>query len=102
MEKEEFSKRLVELRMSKGVSARDMSLSLGLSHGFINRIENGAGLPTMENFFYICDYLGITPKDFFDVESPNALKLNEVMEAAKPLTNEQLDAVLTMIEAIKK
>ena len=29
MEREEFIKRLVELRMKKGVSARDMSLSIG-------------------------------------------------------------------------
>ena len=31
MEQSEFIKRLVELRMNKGVSARDMSLSLGQS-----------------------------------------------------------------------
>ena len=60
MEKDEFIKRLVELRMSKGVSARDVSLSLGLSHGFINRIEKDAGLSTIENSFDICDFLGIT------------------------------------------
>lgn len=64
MEKDEFIKRLVELRMSKGVSARDVSLSLGLSLGFINRIEKDAGLSTIENSFDICDYLGITLRTF--------------------------------------
>ena len=38
--KEAFSKRLVQLRMAKGVSARDMSLSLGQNPGYINSIEN--------------------------------------------------------------
>ena len=33
--KEAFSKRLVQLRMAKGVSARDMSLSLGQNPGYI-------------------------------------------------------------------
>ena len=42
MEKDEFIQRLVELRIEKGVSARDMSLSIGLSQGYINNIENGA------------------------------------------------------------
>ena len=40
MHKEFFSKRLSKLRMEKGVSARDMSLSLGQSESYINRIEN--------------------------------------------------------------
>ena len=39
--KEAFSKRLVQLRMAKGVSARDMSLSLGQNPGYINNIESG-------------------------------------------------------------
>jgi DNA-binding XRE family transcriptional regulator len=57
MEKEQFSKRLVELRMNKGASARDMSLSIGQSAGYINNIENGVNLPSMSVFFYICEYL---------------------------------------------
>ena len=39
MEKEQFSKRLVELRMNKGVSARDMSLSIGQNPGYIHLYE---------------------------------------------------------------
>ena len=71
MEQSEFIKRLVELRMNKGVSARDMSLSLGQSPSYINNIENGVNFPSMTVFFYICDYFGITPKDFFDTETQN-------------------------------
>ena len=64
--KEAFSKRLVQLRMAKGVSARDMSLSLGQNPGYINSIENNKTFPSMSNFFEICDYLNITPMEFFD------------------------------------
>ena len=39
MEKADFIKRLVELRVGKGASARDMSLSIGQSAGYINNIE---------------------------------------------------------------
>lgn len=35
-----FAERLTALRMEKGVSARDMSLSLGQSESYINKIEN--------------------------------------------------------------
>ena len=46
MEKELFIKRLIDLRMNKGVSARDMSLSIGQSQSYINNIENGKALPS--------------------------------------------------------
>ena len=39
MYEELFYKRLVELRLNKGVSARDMSLSIGQSAGYINALE---------------------------------------------------------------
>ncbi len=65
MYEKEFSKRLCELRLEKGVSAREMSLSLGQSASYINRIENGKMLPSMGGFFKICDYLSITPNVFF-------------------------------------
>ncbi len=45
MEKEDFIQRLVNLRMNKGVSAREMSLSIGQSAGYINNMENGINLP---------------------------------------------------------
>ena len=69
MLEEQFCERLTQLRLKKGVSARDMSLSLGQSESYINRIESKKMLPSMSVFFYICDYLGITPKEFFDIEN---------------------------------
>ena len=53
MTKEQFAERLSKLRINKGVSARDMSLSIGQSAGYINNIENGVNLPSMTVFFYI-------------------------------------------------
>lgn len=41
MYEEQFSKRLTELRTQKGVSARDMSLSIGQNPGYIRAIESG-------------------------------------------------------------
>ena len=40
MYEELFYKRLIQLRMKKGVSARDMSLSIGQAAGYINALEN--------------------------------------------------------------
>lgn len=102
MEKDTFIKRLVSLRMEKGVSARDMSLSIGQSAGYINNIENGINFPSMTAFFYICDYLEITPKDFFDMEIPNPTKVNNLVSAAQGLSDEQLDNLIAIAKGLSR
>ena len=102
MEKEDFAKRLTELRINKGVSARDMSLPIDQSADYINHIENRVNLPSMMTFFYICEYLGVEPKDFFDTKSTNPTKANELFEIAKSLNNEQLDNLIAIAKDIKK
>ena len=101
-EREDFIKRLVQLRMNKGVSARDMSLSIGQSPNYINGIENGDSYPSMTTFFYICDYFGITPKEFFDIDATNPTKASELMEIAKALPNDQLDNLILLAKGLKK
>ena len=102
MERDEFVRRLVQLRMAKGVSARDMSLSLGQSESYINGIENGKGFPSMTVFFYICEYFGITPMEFFDTGAAYPGKIQELVEVARPLPAEQLDNLISLARAIQK
>lgn len=96
MDKQAFAERLSALRISAGVSARDMSLSIGQSPSYISSIENGSAFPSMTGFFYICDYLHITPQEFFaeDVEEPAWLQ--DLMDAARHLNRDKL-AHLTAI-----
>jgi transcriptional regulator with XRE-family HTH domain len=101
MEKEDFIRRMAQLRLNKDVSARDMSLSLGQSPNYINGIENGGSYPSMTNFFYICEYFGITSKEFFDVDTPNPVKLDEPVQAAKRLTNEQPDHLIALVKTMQ-
>ena len=91
MYEKEFVKRLIELRMQKGVSARDMSLSIGQSESYINKIENGVSLPSLSVFFYICEYFGITPEEFFDKNNKCPDKLKAINDTLKGLNAEQLE-----------
>lgn len=102
LEKNDFIKRLVDLRLAKGVSARDMSLSIGQSAGYINNIENGVNYPSMTAFFYICDYLGISPKEFFDTETANPTKAHALLAAAQGLSDEQLDNLISIAKGLNK
>jgi transcriptional regulator with XRE-family HTH domain len=97
-----FSKRLSELRAQKGVSARDMSLSLGQNPTYIHKIENGIALPSMMGFFYICEYLDIEPSDFFSRNISSPLKLKGLMDDAQRLNREQLDHLHLLVKDLLK
>ena len=92
-----FSDRLTQLRMEKGVSARDMSLSLGQSESYINKIENRRTMPSMAGFFYICEYFNITPKDFFDVDMTSPAKMQEILAELGKLPPSKAEHLLQVI-----
>lgn len=102
MDEKDFSLRLAQLREKKGVSARDMSLSIGQNPGYINNIESGKSMPSLSGLFYICEYLGISLSDFFDLDNENPNKVQEIMHDIKQLNDSQLAAVSAIIKEIIK
>ena len=93
-----FSERLAQLRMEKGVSARDMSLSLGQSESYINKIENKRTMPSMTGFFFICEFLGIEPQAFFDTKTISPSKAAEIMQEIGKLSTDKADHILQVIK----
>ena len=98
MDEKDFAMRLARLREKKGVSARDMSLSIGQNPGYINNIESGKSKPSLEGIFYICEYLGVTPSEFFDMESSNPSKLDAIIADMKKLNDKQLDTIAALVK----
>lgn len=96
-----FADRIAFLRIKKNVSAREMSLSIGQNESYINRIENKVTFPSMQGFFYICEYFQITPKDFFDEDNLNPEKINTITEELKALDDTQLDTILAVVRNFK-
>lgn len=98
----DFASRLVHLRQQKNISARDMSLSLGQGHSFIHSIESGNNFPTMLNFFYMCEFLGISPREFFNYENPHSTKMTAMIEQLEKLSDEQFNSIASVIEHMNK
>ena len=94
MQEEDFAKRLSALRQEKGVSARDMSLSLGQNAGYINNIENGHNFPSITVFFYICEFFD------YDNESPDTTR--QLLEALTKIDKETLVHLTAIILALSK
>ena len=97
-----FKLRLAKLRTDRNVSARVMSLSIGQNAGYINNIESGKALPSMAAFFYICDYLKITPQEFFDMDSERPTELRELTDNLKKLNKRQLQNISEIVSDLVK
>ncbi len=84
-----FGLRLARHRECKNISAREMSLALGQNKNYINAIEAGRNYPSMTAFLYICDYIGISPKDFFDPDYQNPVPPKNLENILRQLTPSQ-------------
>ncbi len=102
MDEKDFALRLAQLREKKGVSAREMSLAIGQNAGYINNIESGKSSPSLTGIFYICEYLQISESEFFDLQSVNPSKLDDLIKDLKKLDDAQLDAIAKLVKVMKK
>ncbi len=86
--------RISFLRTKKGISEYKMSLDLGHSKGYIQSISSGKSFPSVTELLYICDYLGITPKEFFDEHSDNPQSVHELYDLTKDMPEEDLKVLI--------
>ena len=101
MDEQFIKQRIAKLRTDKNISAREMSLQLGQSTGYINTIENGKSLPSMSMFLYICEYFKITPQEFFDEENENPKLIQDILNESRKLNKQSLESLLTIIRNMK-
>ena len=102
----EFSDRIRYLRNKNKISAREMSIALGQNVNYVNLIENGKRLPSLQGFFKI------TPADFFDSENlfseyfektkNTENEKKELISFFENLSIEQVSSILNLIKAFKR
>ena len=75
-----------------------MSLSMGQNPGYINNIESGKALPSLTGFFYICEYLDITPQEFFDTDLEYPEQIRSIINDLKKLNERQLRNISEIVK----
>ena len=102
--KKNFADRVRFLRNERKISAREMSLSLGQNVNYINYIENGKHLPSMQGFFSICEYFDLPPSEFFKTQTgfEDITKRSENITIFSALTKREQRSVVSMILELKK
>lgn len=92
--------RISVLRTKKGISEYKMSLDMGHSKSYIQSISSGKALPSMSEFLYICEYLGVTPQEFFDEEIEEPSMVNELYELTKKMSVEDISVLINMAKRL--
>ena len=99
---DQFARRLTQLRQARGVSARDMSLTIGQAHNYVNSIESGKSYPSLPGFLYICEYLEISPSEFFDLGTNNPKRYKDLYNEIQKLDNTSREYLFDLIRQINK
>ena len=97
-----FRRRLTQLRENKGVSEYKMSRDLGHSTSYINGLSVGNTLPSFSEFFYICDYLNVTPQDFFNVERKAPQLINILCDEMLDLSDDDINMLILIAKHMGK
>lgn len=94
--------RITELRIKKDISEYKMSMDLGHNKSYIQHITCGRALPSLQEFLYICEYLGVTPHEFFDDTIRNPGLVQQAYGLLRELDEEDILAIISVMKRIKK
>ena len=64
--------------------------------------SSGSAFPAMSSFFYICEYLNVTPQEFFDFNEDHADGINALVNQLDKLDEEQIQTLTAFIKTIVK
>lgn len=92
--------RISVLRIKKNISEYKMSLDMGHGKSYIQSISSGRALPSMGEFLYICEYLGVTPKEFFDEEIEEPSMVHELYGLTKEMSEEDLSVMILIAKRL--
>lgn len=96
------SNRFAVIRNAHNISARKLSIEMGQGTEYVNQIENGRKMPSMEGLFNFCDYFKITIGEFFDSTQIYPVQYKEIIENLNKLDNEELAHISKNIEYIAR
>lgn len=102
MDENFIRQRMTELRIKKGVSEYKMSTDLGHSKSYIQSISSGRALPSLAEFIFMCEYLGVTPKDFFDEDSAEPILVRQLYNSVKGMSDKDLLALINIAERLNE
>lgn len=100
MEKDYIKNRVYYIRMAHKISARSLSLELGMSTEYINQLESGRLVPSLDFLINFCEYFQMTLGEFFDEGTLYPLETKKIVEELNKMTPEEIDLVYNLLLTI--
>ena len=102
MDKMFIKERYASIRNAHNISARKLSLELGQSSEYINQIENGKCLPSIEGLFNFCEYFKIGIAEFFNEEFKYPIEYKDIINELNKLDKLALTQITDLLKLINK
>ena len=100
MDKKFVQERFARIRMAHGISARKLSYELGQSSEYINQIENGHSLPSLEGLFNFCDYFHLSLADFFEERSGYPVQYEKIVTELNKMDALEIEQIYELLRLI--
>jgi len=97
MDKKFVQNRYASIRLANNISARKLSLELGQSSEYINQIESGKNMPSLEGLFNFCDYFKISLAEFFEQELTYPIEYKAIIKELNKLDSIELNKIYELI-----
>ena len=100
MDLQYIRERISVLRTKKNVSEYRMSTDLGHSKSYMQSISSARSMPSLGEFLYICEYLGVTPKEFFDEDMKEPQLVQRLCELTRNMSEADLNVLISTAERL--
>lgn len=100
MDLQYIRERISVLRTKKNVSEYRMSTDLGHSKSYMQSISSGRSMPSLGEFLYICEYLGVTLKEFFDEDMKEPQLVQRLCELTRNMSEADLNVLISTAERL--
>ncbi len=100
MDLEFIRNRISVLRTKKNVSEYRMSTDLGHSKSYMQSISSGRAMPSLGEFLYICEYLGVTPREFFDENIKEPQLVQKLYELTRNMSDKDIEVLINTAERL--
>lgn len=102
MDRQFIKDRYAKIRLAHNISARKLSLELGQSTEYINQIETGKNMPSVEGLLNFCNYFDISVGEFFEDKFNYPVEYSAIIEELNKMDAMTVKQIYELLKTINK
>lgn len=102
MDRNFIKERYAKIRIAHNISARKLSLELGQSTEYINQIESGKNMPSVEGLLNFCSYFDISVGEFFEDKFNYPVEYTAIIEELNKMDAMTVKHIYGLLKIINK